>query len=601
MCVFAVLYEITFSLSLRSMLPRIRSIRITERLVLNFILIGLGSVIIISFLSYRQLKKAILERTFQQLTAVRIISQSQVEAFFSNRLSDVKLLADNQNALLAGNNDFSGFPLSFLKKYGFYQGVIISTFGQVKSVNFEDTEISGNGVANYVPYLDSLLSVPNGKPGGAMILDFYRKGSGETPVLFAVAPFSTGKKTTGYVALPVSSEAVNSLMIELEQKGGFGESGEAYLVGEDFKMRSNSRFEKVSVLKTEVKTEASTLAFSEGAGTKIVTDYRGIEVLSSFCRLRINGLNWVLLSEIDFKEVMAPIIVIRNQILVFSLLISFFIFLLALFISRRITKPIIALKKATSALAMGEFPHVQPEGIHDEIDELLDSFNDMSASLKEKQELLDTERKRNLSAMIDGQEQERKRLSLDLHDGLGQSLVAIKYNLEAVKDTNPEYLSEVLQKTKLEISEAISETRNMSNNLMPTALGQFGFINAMQQLCLQIHRDDRIIIEFDAEGDFKNLSDRKQIYIYRIVQEALSNALKHSGASRINIQIMVIKTDILLMIEDDGTGFDIEQKVHCGGRGITGMRERVNLLNGVFEIRQGLGKGTIIQIRIPLL
>lgn len=580
------------------MLPRFRSIRITERLVLNFILIGMGTVIIISVLSYRQLKKAILERTFQQLTAVRIISQSQVEDFFSNRLSDAKLLADNQN-LLADYNEFSDFSLHFLKKNGFYRGVIVSYFGKAKTIDFFAEKDSSAKIGKYVPYLDSVLSMSNARTGKAIILDLYRENVNETPVFFAVAPIPSTNKKEGYVALPVSAEAVSSLMVELERKGGFGKSGEAYLVGKDYKMRSHSRFEKSSILRTEVKTEASVLAFREGSGTKIVNDYRGIEVLSSFCKLRINGLEWVLLSEIDFAEVMAPIIVVRNQILIFSLLISLFIFLLALFLSRRITKPIIALKKATSALAMGDFPYVQPDGGHDEINELLNSFNEMSASLKEKQELLDTERKRNLSAMIDGQEQERKRLSLDLHDGLGQLLVAIKYKLEAVKSEDPAYLNEVLKNTKLEISEAISETRNMSNNLMPTVLGSFGLINALRQLCLQLCRDDGITIDFDAEGHFEDLSDRKQIYIYRIVQEALSNALKHSEASRVNIQLMIIKTDVLLMIEDDGCGFDIEKTLYGSGRGITGMRERVGLLNGVFEIRQGLDKGTIIQIRIP--
>ncbi len=571
---------------------RIRSIKITERLVLNFILIGMGSVIIISYLSYRSLKSAILERTFEQLTAIRIINQSQVESFFDKRLSDAKILAD-------GQADMSNLSLGFLRKYGFYEGVLISHGSQNRSFDFSRDSMNLPPLLSYKPYIDSVLGEKKQAFSKPLIFDFSKGRKKNSLIFFAVAPIRGKHGSEGYVALPVEVEAINVLMSDLAEKGGFGKSGEAYLVGHDFKMRSKSRFQEVSVLQTEVKTEASISAFGSGQGTKIVSDYRGIEVLSSFCRLRINGIDWVLLSEIDFKEVMTPIVLVRNQILILSVLISLFIFLIALFISRRITKPILTLKNATAALSMGEFPTLQTEGVHDEIDELFVAFNDMSISLKEKQTLLNTERKRNLLAMIDGQESERKRLSLDLHDGLGQSLVAIKYRLESIDDKDPSVLAEILRQTRSEITDAIAETRNMSNNLMPAALSQFGLLPAIQQMCRDVERNSEIRIIFEADAQADAIDDRKKIYLYRIIQEAITNTLKHSGAENLTIQMMQTRNDLLLFIEDDGRGLKNESS-QCTGRGINSMKERVHVLNGVFEMRNGIDKGTIIQIRIPL-
>lgn len=571
---------------------RIRSIKITERLVLNFILIGMGSVIIISYLSYRSLKSAILERTFEQLTAIRIINQSQVESFFNKRMSDAKIIAD-------GQADLSNLSLGFLRKYGFYEGVLIIQNAKLRSFDFYGDSSNIQPIYSYKPYIDSILAFKYHDFSEPLILDFSKGRKKNSLVFFAVAPIIGSQGNEGYVALPVEVEAINTLMSDLAAKGGFGKSGEAYLVGHDYRMRSKSRFQEVSVLHTEVKTEASISAFSSGQGTQIVTDYRGIEVLSSFCQLRVNGIDWVLLSEIDFKEVMTPIVLVRNQILILSVLISLFIFLLALFISRRITKPILTLKKATAALSMGEFPTLQTEGVHDEIDELFIAFNDMSVSLREKQDLLNRERKRNLLAMIDGQESERKRLSLDLHDGLGQSLVAIKYRLECLDDKDPLLLAEILRQTKTEISNAIAETRNMSNDLMPAALSQFGLQPAIQQMCREIEKNSGIKIYFEADANTDAIDDRKKIYLYRIIQESITNTLKHSGAENLKIQMLQIRNDLLLLIEDDGSGLK-DETPHCSSRGINSMKERVNVLNGVFEIRNGIEKGTIIQIRIPL-
>ena len=149
--------------------------------------------------------------------------------------------------------------------------------------------------------------------------------------------------------------------------------------------------------------------------TYVIHDYRDIPVLSSYGKLDIAGLNWVILAEIDFAEAMIPVYTLRHNIIFFTLLLLTLIFFAVYFISKRITLPIKKLKEATNAIAQGNFElEIKPES-KDEIGVLTVSFNYMSKMLKQQtQELKEKDMKR-LTAVIDGQEQERQRLSRELH------------------------------------------------------------------------------------------------------------------------------------------------------------------------------------------
>lgn len=220
---------------------------------------------------------------------------------------------------------------------------------------------------------------------------------------------------------------------------------------------------------------------------------------------------------------------------------------------------------------------------------------------REVEKALAYERQKRLSAVIDGQEMERQRLSRELHDGLGQTLIAIKLKLESLLNSTATITDELMDEIRRLFNSTIDEIRRMSNNLMPSALHEFGLVTALGNLCNDISEHTPLNVIFDSENVSENYSERIKTYIFRIVQEALNNAVKHAHATEVIVTLIEKENTVNLTIEDNGGGFNFDKEYHKGsGSGLFNMRERVNLLNGIIYISSRLGAGTIISVRLPL-
>ena len=225
------------------------------------------------------------------------------------------------------------------------------------------------------------------------------------------------------------------------------------------------------------------MAFSGHEGTWLLKDYRGVEVLGSFSRLSPACPGWAIIAEIDMDEAMVPIITIRNNILFITVFIAVVVFLATWLLSRKITNPVIKLKKAALELGTGKLGTKVDVLTNDEIGDLAASFNLMSDQLNEKDLELQKERNRRMRAAFDGQDTERQRLSRELHDGLGQSLIAQKLRLEALSPGEAGKSAELLDELKSCSDQLVDEVRRISNALMPAQLNQFGLVPALKQHC----------------------------------------------------------------------------------------------------------------------
>jgi signal transduction histidine kinase len=377
-------------------------------------------------------------------------------------------------------------------------------------------------------------------------------------------------------------------------------TGETYLVGKDFKMRSSSRFIRHSILRTTVHTRPVLNAIRGEEGFTSARDYRFIEVLSSYSRLNIPGLNWYILAEIDQKEAMVPIYRIRNSILLLSTLISIIFFFFVFIISRRITRPIIQLKEAALKVGKGQYDIDIPVRSNDEIGELTRAFNSMSVQIKEKTLELQAERTGRLRSVIDAEEKERQRLSREIHDGIGQTLIAHKLRLESLLYMNDPEIKDQILILKDQFDVTIDEIRRISNNLMPSVLEVFGITLALKNLCEETEESGQLEIFFQTTGDLENTDTKTKTYIYRIAQEALNNILKHSGAREVTFTLSRSKDSITFILRDDGKGFDAEDAAFEKGNGLHNMRERVALMQGTLNIRSSAGEGTTLIINIPV-
>jgi PAS domain S-box-containing protein len=197
------------------------------------------------------------------------------------------------------------------------------------------------------------------------------------------------------------------------------------------------------------------------------------------------------------------------------------------------------------------------------------------------------------AALLQGQEQERTRLARELHDGLGQMLNVLKLNLFQ-QHAAPDLLRS--------IDEVITEVKLINNNLMPLVLQDFGLEAGLQQMINQMQSSGKAEIYYFSNLKQERLEGKLEVSIYRVLQEALTNALKYANAGHISIQLTRQPDSLLIMVEDDGRGFDlaeVEQKQEKG-YGLLNMRFRIEALNGRFHIDTKPGRGCVINIILPL-
>ncbi|MBX9851215.1 MAG: PAS domain-containing protein [Cytophagaceae bacterium] len=215
------------------------------------------------------------------------------------------------------------------------------------------------------------------------------------------------------------------------------------------------------------------------------------------------------------------------------------------------------------------------------------------------------EQKIRSSSIIEGQEKERRKIARELHDGLGQMLTALKFTIEGLKGAHDHKEKELLSEIKKLIYETIAEVRKISFNLMPTVLNDFGIVPAFKHLSDQVSKSSKTNVIFENSSVIERLPKTVEINLYRIMQEALNNAIKYSEADEVRVKLMNSNEYLQLEISDNGKGFTAtninnKKRVNQSGNGIINIQERTSLIDGQFRIETAPGMGTKIFIKVPI-
>lgn len=204
-------------------------------------------------------------------------------------------------------------------------------------------------------------------------------------------------------------------------------------------------------------------------------------------------------------------------------------------------------------------------------------------------------------ALIAGQEIERRRIAQELHDGLGQAISAIGLNMNALEPELENFnlrLKTIYGELREKLNIAFDEIRAISKNLTPKILEEYGLARALEYLGETLDNSTKTKLHFSLHGDLESIDQKISLNIYRSVQELLSNALRHANAKTINVYVTRGKKSILVIVEDDGDGFD--QNKSSFGFGISNLKSRVELLKGQINIDSNDKGGTSISLKIPL-
>ncbi len=200
------------------------------------------------------------------------------------------------------------------------------------------------------------------------------------------------------------------------------------------------------------------------------------------------------------------------------------------------------------------------------------------------------------------QEKERRYVAQELHDDAGQALTALILRIGALKQdvANPEAVKAHATYLGEEAASVLENLRRLAMDLRPATLDHLGLVAALRQYSEIIASQCNLDIQFEAIGFEKRLSDHAEVALYRIVQEAVTNVVRHAKASRVDILLERQESRIVVMVEDNGIGFGYESEMKVGHLGLIGMQERAEMLGGKLTIESRPGKGTTIQIETPV-
>ncbi len=598
---------------------------IFTRLFLTHTAIGLVSVVSLSVIFYFLLLNALIQRTSNQLSSLNILKKNHTEEYFNERQKHLELHFGEKKIEM---NDLFSLKeeLSIVKELYDFKSIVVVDVQMQKITTTSSDSLLMEVIKSFSQKQKTVEKFQMIEAASFIPI--------QNTIPIYIIPVSDGSAVSGYVFI---EDDFNTIQRILKETTGMGNTGESYLVGNDLKMRSRSRFyPEQSPLSIEVNTEAARNSFIGSEESGIILDYRGVKVLAVYRKINSPYVQWALISEIDFEEVMKPMVEARNYIILATVLIMIVIISITLFISNAISKPILHLKKIIIQLSKGVIPSIDAKLDDDSelgqiakaIDELViglkrttlfadeigaGKFNAPYTALSDKDTLgyaliqmrdklktLSEEQVRLIrekaSALMEGQENERKRIVRDLHDGVGQLLTGIRLRVQMME--HEEKLRDEIMNL---INETIVEVKRVSYNVMPNALVDFGLEAALRGLCDNVRKYTSMTIDFNYVKEFDHtLSFDISIAIFRIVQEGFNNCMKHSGATHADLDVLDREHQLYVLLKDNGHGFD-EGSVNSGtGFGLSSMKERAKLLNGNLEIHSMEGQGTTIEVTIPI-
>ncbi|MEM9920111.1 MAG: sensor histidine kinase [Bacteroidota bacterium] len=219
---------------------------------------------------------------------------------------------------------------------------------------------------------------------------------------------------------------------------------------------------------------------------------------------------------------------------------------------------------------------------------------------QEVADLLQSQELKMVNAMLDGQETERKRIAKDLHDHLGSLLTTLKWKFDDIVENTDTAQSKSILEANQMLDKAYGEVRRIAHNMNSGVLAKFGLIAALEELRNSITQSGKMkveLIHYKLDHEYR-LENQLEIIVYRMIQELISNILKHAQADQLSIQLSRMNNQLQLAIEDNGRGFNVNEAT--SGMGLQNIMARLQQINGQMEIDSGKGGGTSIYIDIPL-
>ena len=423
---------------------------------------------------------------------------------------------------------------------------------------------------------------------------------GETPHLMGFPVVDEAGVTYGILVAPMSLP-VGELETLLRDAQA-GDYGKAYLVDGSGEILAQAPAERARD-SFEGHTGLAAALEGGGAGATLCHAPDGERMTLAYAPVEFADSDWRVLVEEPWEEVVGPVLR-YSQFMPLVAALAAIVSLLTLYYGvRAIVRPLQALGQEAERVAWGDFEATNtPVGGVEEIEDLRRTLDQMAKRIQSYQAGMHD----YIAAITQGQEEERRRLARELHDDTAQALIALSQRVEMAQkiltsDTN--LAVERLSKVQTMLIETIEGVRRFSRDLRPIYLEDLGFVPALEMLAREADQREELTVRLAVAGRVHRLPPELELAAYRIVQEALNNALQHAQADLIEVEAGFEENHLMLSVRDDGQGFDPPDQpdvlARQGHFGLMGIQERTLLYGGHLSFSSAPGEGTEVMVRLP--
>jgi len=577
---------------------------IGARLALWFFIIAITPLFMVNIAIYIHVVHSLKISMSNQLEAFRDIKINELNHWLEERLLNIRTIASDYEIRMLEKIDKQDSKVvsearAFLRRYinnynDFYEIFIINPYTSTILIS-SDKKREGKRASN-----DTLLQETLQRRD-LFIKDIHYSTTMNKPSMALSMPvFSLTNNDHIFGILVARINPEPSLYKLLLNHTGMGETGENVIVNRDAVVLNELRWYRDAPLNLRILEKAFVDAALGKTGVMETVDYRGEKVLAAYTYISRPG--WGFIAKQDLKEVYAPIFRLRRWMLIILFITLLGVGVVAFHVSKSISNPIKELYKGSEIIGSGNLDYRVGTDAKDEIGELSRRFDMMIEKLKAITASRDelnreiAERKHLEKMLLEIKEHERRRIGQDLHDNLGQQLTAISFKAQGLENIlRKKMMPEAEDAARLIdlIDMAKAQVKSLTTGLSPIfGKDEWCLMSAMVDLALNSEALFGILCVVRCIRGVPVLFNTDKLeHLYRIAQEAITNAARHAKPKQIEIFLSRENDHITLTIRDDGKGFDLHSHK---GIGLEIMRYRARIINASLDIHSEINKGTSV-------
>jgi len=605
------------------------SLSLKFRITALALLVAVIPLSIFQAISAKRSSATLINSRANNLEAVSVLIAKGIERSISQRMTEIRLIAQANIIQTKDYEKITAYIQAISKENKYIKGIGFINADGIVLVSSQQPDYTGKLVWQVRPGVKALFfATVSSLKNEVYVTEAQLSLTGSEIFFMTPVRDLTNGKIIGVLLLEDNLDEIQNIVADFQSKGIGGKH--IYVVNKlgSVIVTTNPMVSVFTPL-LDLRDQPAMLGDNR-VGTSTYTNRNSVVVLAGYSDMSEfganNALDWSIITIVPMDMIKKPAVETQVLLAAVGLIVVAMAVLIAYFFARSLTLPLQRTVALAKEIRRGNYSQRLESSFGGEIGLLATAINEMSDRVEERTAEIVTRNEKLTSEITERklaqdrlallshkivrlQEEERKRVARELHDGINQLLVSVKYKIENFEEkfeSSGKDAFEDVNKAVQFLDEAIAEVRRVSHALRPSVLDDLGLLPAISNLIRQF--SERGDVEIEVVGDDLEVFDRLPVDIetamYRIVQEALTNIEKHANATKIVLNMSCTNDDVTIRIEDNGDGFSLSNAIKKSrstqSMGLRNIRERIELLEGSFFIHSDIGKGTLLEVNAPL-